>query len=229
MSPLQSIFQALFPSTCACCGQVLTAGESQICVGCLADLPQTGYSTYEDNPAERKLLGRIHFEHATAMLLYRSGGTVRQMVHAMKFHQCPELCVIMGRQMGLDLMRSGHFDDVDILLPVPLHWLRQLGRGYNQSELLCRGISEVMARPISTGNLIRHRNTLKQSQQSADNRVANVEGAFRVKKPDLLAGHHVLLVDDVMTTGATLTACADVLAGIPGIRISVATLTIAGN
>ena len=221
------ILQALFPSTCACCGHVLAAGESQICINCLTDLPRIGYADYDDNPAERMLLGRVRFEHAAAMLHY-SKGTARNLVHAMKFHQCPELCTMMGRQMALDLMRRGRFDDVELLIPVPLHWRRRISRGYNQSELLCRGMAEVMPRPISTGNLIRHRYTDKQSQQQTAERIANVEDAFRVRHPNLLADKHILLVDDVMTTGATLAACADALATVPGIRISVATLSIAG-
>ena len=221
------ILQALFPSTCACCGHVLAAGERQLCVDCLSDLPRSGFADYGDNAAERMLMGRIHFEHAAAMLLYRSDGAVRRLVHAMKFHQCPELCVMMGRQLALDLRRRGLFDDADLLLPVPLHWWRRLQRGYNQSELLCRGMAEVMYLPISTGNLIRHRYTRKQSMQHAAERSANVEGAFRVRRPADLAGHHVLLVDDVLTTGATLAACADALATVPDIKISVATLTIA--
>ncbi len=220
------ILQALFPSTCACCGHVLAAGESQLCINCLADLPRTGYADYDNNPAERMLLGRVRFEHAAAMLHY-GNGTARNLVHAMKFHQCPELCLMMGRQLALDLMRRGRFDDVEVFLPVPLHWRRRLIRGYNQSELLCRGMAEVMSRPISTGNLVRHRYTEKQSRQQDAERTANVDDAFRVRRPNLLANKHVLLVDDVITTGATLTACADALATVPGIRISVATLTIA--
>ena len=219
----------MFPATCACCGKVLMAGERYVCIGCLAELARTGYSAYNDNPTERMLAGSANIEHATAMLHYSKGSTVQHLVHAMKFHQKTELCVIMGRQLGLDIVSSGRFDDVDMLIPVPLHWIRRLHRGYNQSELLCRGMAEVMHKPIVCGNLTRHRYTHKQSRTSASGRSSNVEGAFRVRHPEKLQGHHILLVDDVLTTGATLLACIDALSIVPDIRISVATLSVASS
>lgn len=221
----RTVAGVLFPATCACCGDILMAGERQICINCLADLARTGYSPYANNPVERTLMGRVPFECATALYHYRKGNTVQHLIHAMKFHGRSSLCTIMGRQLGLDLMGSGRFDDVDLLLPVPLHWTRKLQRGYNQSELICQGIAEVMHRPISRGDLIRPRRTHKQSQQKEELRIANVENAFRVRHSDKLQGRHILLVDDVLTTGATLMACTDALAVVSGIRISVATLS----
>jgi len=194
---------------------------------CLAKTERTGYADFADNPAERLLMGRIRYEAAAAMYLYRKESTVQKVVHAMKFHGNSELCVIMGRQLALDLHRAGRFDDVDMLMPVPLHWFRRLQRGYNQSLLVCKGMAEVLNVPVSTGNLIRSRYTHKQSQQKAESRNDNVASAFKIRHPELLKGHHVLLVDDVLTTGATLTACADALAKVPELKISVATLSMA--
>ena len=145
----------------------------------------------------------------------------------MKFHGNSELCVIMGRQLALDLHRAGRFDDVDLLMPVPLHWIRWIQRGYNQSLLLCKGMSEILHLPISEGNLVRGRYTHKQSKQTAESRGDNVESAFKVRHPEKLKGHHILLVDDVITTGATLAACADALTVVPDLKISVAALSIA--
>ena len=227
MSPFSAILQVLFPTTCACCGEVLVRGERQVCLNCLANMSTTSFSAIGDNPVERRLLGRIPLVNATSIYYFQKTGAVRNVVHAMKFHGNAELCLMMGRQMGLSLLSSGRFDDVELLVPVPLHWLRRFRRGYNQSELLCKGIAEVMHLPVCSGAVVRHRYTHQQSLQSGRHREKNVEGAFKVRKAGKLAGKHILLVDDVLTTGATIAACADVIAAVPGVRISVATFCTA--
>lgn len=202
-------------------------GERQVCLNCLANMSTTAFSAMNDNPVERRLMGRFPLENATAVYLFRQDNTVRKVVHAMKFHGNTELCLMMGRQMGLELLSSGRFDDLDALVPIPLHWRRRLMRGYNQSELLCRGVGEVFNVPVCNDAVMRHRYTRQQSLQQSANRTSNVEGAFKVRKPERLVGKHVLLVDDVLTTGATIAACADVIAAVPDVRISVATFCMA--
>lgn len=226
MSLLQTIADTLFPTTCACCGEVLVGQERQLCLGCLSRLELADFTAQDDNQTARMLMGRVDCHAATSLYVFKQGSTVRRVVHAMKFHSNSDLCLLMGRQMGYELMRNSRFDDVDVLLPVPLHWLRRLNRGYNQSELLCRGIAQVFDRPVSVGDVVRHRYTRKQSLQPNAGRNANVDGAFRLKHPERLAGKHVLVVDDVLTTGATISACASVLAEVPGVTVSVATLCI---
>ena len=227
MSPLTSILQVLLPTTCACCGEVLVAGERQICLRCLSALDKTRFDSQTDNPAEQRMAGVAQLVAATSVYRFRHEGTVRAAVHAMKFHSCTDLCLMMGRQMGLALLQSGRFDSVDLLVPVPLHWLRRLQRGYNQSELLCRGIADVMPRAIDCRSLVRHRYTRQQSLQQGSRRAENVDGAFRVRHPEALQGKHLLLVDDVLTTGATLAACCRALAAVKDLRVSIATLGIA--
>lgn len=224
------LLQALFPSTCACCEEVLVQGERQICLNCLTSLTRTRYSGHDDNHTERLLAGRVPMlEHATSIYSFRHDNTVQHLIHAMKFHKNSELCLLMGRQMGQELLHSARFDDIDLLVPVPLHWRRRLHRGYNQSELLCRGIAEVMHREVNTQALVRHRYTSQQSlTTSASERENNVKNAFQVKHPEQLEGRHILLVDDVLTTGATLVSCCDALGQVKDIRISIATLSVAG-
>jgi ComF family protein len=194
---------------------------------CLMNMPSTEYSSMRDNEVERMLTGRFPFEAATAIYHFHHGNRVRDMVHAMKFHGNVELCRMMGRQMGLELMRSARFDDVEMLVPVPLHWIRRILRGYNQSELLCRGIADVTGWKVNTTALMRHRYTRKQSLQRGSKRAENVDKAFKVRRADELSGRHLLLVDDVLTTGATITACADAIAAVPDVKISVATFCCA--
>lgn len=230
MNPiLDSLVQTLFPSTCACCGDILMPGEKQLCINCLADLTATRYTSHNDNRTERLLGGRIAFSKATSIFIFRHGNTVQKTVHAMKFHGDSDLCLLMGRQMGLELLASGRFDDIDLLIPVPLHWWRRLRRGYNQSELLCRGIAQVMHREVNTRALRRHRYTHQQSLQASSDREKNVQGAFSLRRPDDLAGRHILLVDDVLTTGATISSCCDALKNVNNLKISIATFSIAGK
>lgn len=227
MSPFPAILQVIFPTTCASCGEVLVRGEKQVCVNCLCDMATTAFSAMDDNPVERRLAGVPRLHHATAVYLFRKKGTVRNVVHAMKYHGNTELCLMMGRQMGLELLSSGRFDDVDVLVPVPLHWLRRLWRGYNQSELLCRGIGEVLKVPVCTDAVRRHRYTRQQSLQQGQQRSDNVADAFSLRNAKRVAGKHVLLVDDVITTGATLASCANTIATVEGVHISVAAFSMA--
>lgn len=228
MSPFTAIFQTLFPSTCAACGKVLMNGERQLCLDCIASLYETRNSAVANNVTERRLSSHLPLQAAMSLYRFRHDNTVQHVVHAMKFHDNCELCLMMGRQLGLELLHSGRFNDVDVLVPVPLHWWRRLRRGYNQSELLCRGIAEVMPREIVPNAVIRHRYTRQQSRQHSSQRAANVAGAFRMRRPEALEGRHVLLVDDVLTSGATLSACADALLTVPNLRFSAATFCIAG-
>lgn len=228
-SILDSLVQTLFPSTCACCGDILMPGEKQLCINCLADLTATRYTSHNDNRTERLLGGRIAFSKATSIFIFRHGNTVQKAVHAMKFHGNSDLCLLMGRQMGLELLASGRFDNIDLLVPVPLHWWRRLRRGYNQSELLCRGIAQVMHREVNTRALRRHRYTQQQSLQASSDREKNVQGAFSLRRTDDLAGQHILLVDDVLTTGATISSCCDALKNVNNLKISIATFSIAGK
>ena len=223
----QSLLQTLFPSTCACCGDALVAGENQICINCLSNLTATLYSAHDNNHTERQLAGRIPLQNATSIFVFRHGNTVQQLIHAMKFHGNSDLCILMGRQMGLELLQSGRFDNIDLLVPVPLHWRRRLQRGYNQSELLCQGISQIMGIPLNTHALVRHRYTHQQSLQASTDREENVKDAFRLRRPEDFQGKHILLVDDVLTTGATLVSCCDALKKVNNLKISIATLSIA--
>ena len=135
----------------------------------------------------------------------------------------------MGRQLGLHLNKSVLFDDVDLLMPVPLHRHKERRRGYNQSQLICEGIIQTFPRPIVSGNLIRTRHTDSQTHKTRIERLDNMKGVFALKNPDELKGKHILLIDDVITTGATTEACWMALRSVEGVQISIASLAISGD
>ena len=164
-------------------------------------------------------------EHATSFLYYAKGGNVRQLLYELKYHGNQEVGEVMGRMMASELMCSHFFDGIDLIVPVPLHQRKKRLRGYNQSECLARGVSVVTGIPMNTKVVIRSRYTDTQTHKGQYARWENVRNLFACIFPDGLEGKHLLLVDDVLTTGA----CADAFRGIPGLRISVLTLALAGE
>lgn len=219
--------ELFFPRSCIVCNEKLLPDEAGVCTSCLLRLPYTRIGHRPGNRLEQLFWGRFPIEQASALFTYARQGEVAQILYAMKYHHRPRLCVEMGRLMAHEWQGNGFFQDIDWLLPVPLHPQRQRERGYNQSERLAAGISQVTGIPVCTTALVRSRNNLSQTHKSASERWENTQTLFQLA-PDarpLLEGRHILLLDDVITTGATLTACADALKDLPGIRFSVAALS----
>lgn len=181
------------------------------------------------NYLEQRYQGRIPVEAAMALLQFQRGNSTQKILHNIKYYNNQPLATIMGRQMGLMLKESGRFDSVDLLMPVPLHPRKERQRGYNQSLLLCQGIAEVWPKPISHGNLIRHTNTKSQTHKSREERLANMEDVFEMLRPEELKDKHILLIDDVITSGATTEGCCLALLSETRLRISIASLAVAGD
>lgn len=223
-----NLLNLFFPNVCKLCRRPLVAGEEQVCLKCLCDLPHTGYHKQTDNPVEQLFFGKNRIEHATAYLRYEKGGKVQTLIHSLKYHDNQELGYLLGRQMARELQADhSPIGSVDLLLPVPLHPRKKRQRGYNQSEWIASGIRSVWNIPIDTRNLIRVTYTNTQTRKAVYDRWLNVRSIFQVIHPEALQGKHVLLIDDVITTGATLSACAQALSAIPGIRISILALSVA--
>ena len=221
------LFHLFFPRCCAVCGASLIEGEDTICTRCNIDMPRTNYHKMKDNPVERMFLGKFPLERATSFFFYRKGSDFRQVLHQLKYGGQKEIGAIMGRYMASELQASDFFHGVDVIIPIPLHKKKQQIRGYNQSEWISRGIMAVTGIPVDTEAIIRRKNTETQTQKSALERWENVDGIFELHRSEHLAGKHILIVDDVLTTGATTVACASRLAEIEGVRISVLTLAMA--
>ena len=223
---LLSFFRLFVPRRCAVCGACLDDGEEVLCLKCDIGMPRTNYHLRVDNPVEQRFWGRFPLERATSYFRYCKDGDYRRILFRMKYEGRQDDAETMGRLMAADLVRSGFFEGVDVLLPVPLHPDKQRLRGYNQSACIAQGVSAVTGIPVSVGNVRRLKFTETQTRKSAHQRWDNVDGVFEVVDAAAFAGQHVLLLDDVLTTGATLTACADALAGVEGVRFSVLALAV---
>lgn len=224
---LGSFLSLFFPHCCIVCGRPLAKGEECLCTMCNINLPRTDYHLRKDNPVEKQFWGKIPLERATSFFFYRKGSDFRQILHQLKYGGQKGIGAIMGRYMAAELLESGFFEGVDVILPVPLHKKKQQIRGYNQSEWIARGIAAVTGISIDTESVVRQKNTETQTRKSSFERWENVEGIFQLHHAQSLAGKHVLIVDDVLTTGATTVECASCLAEIEEIRISILTLAMA--
>ena len=204
---LRDVASLLFPARCAVCGEPLARGERTVCTFCRATAPLTGYWNEADNPVARKCWGLVPVERASGFLFFVHGSGWRRLIHGFKYR--------------------GLYDDVEVVVPLPLHPFRRCRRGYNQSEYLAEGIASQLGVGVDCRSVRRRRNTPSQTLRSRRDRARNVEGAFAVRHPERLAGRHVLLVDDVMTTGNTLLACAaEILRAAPGCRVSIAAFAV---
>ena len=226
---LHSILNLFYPRVCAACGEVLLKDEETVCLKCRFLLPKTGYENHADNPLAQSFYGRVRFHAVTACYFFAKSGKVQHLIHQLKYKGNKEAGVFLGQQLGETIKDAPLFQGIDYLIPVPLHPKRERKRGYNQSLMIARGISEVTGIAIGDKYLVRAVNTATQTKKSSEERFKNVKDIFEVRFADELKGKHVLLVDDVLTTGATIESCAHQLENIPDITISAATAACAGN
>lgn len=215
------LLHLFFPRLCLLCQEPLVEGEEEICLRCLSDLPRTRFDSAYQNPVTYLFLGKVEIEKAYAFLHYEKGGRVQAWIHALKYHNRKQAGFLLGRLCALAYSEIGGFEGVDVLLPVPLHPRKQRLRGYNQAEWIARGISSIVTLPIDTTTLCRTRATDTQTHRHLYQRWKNVHDVFALTDPLSLQGKHILLIDDVITTGSTLAACVEALSHIPGARVSV--------
>jgi ComF family protein len=226
-SLLDDFIILFYPSLCAGCQASLVRGEEVICICCQADLPKTGFEKIMDNQVSQLFWGRAEIQLATAFCGFDKGGIMQHFMHQLKYKGSKEVGEMLGKLLGNDLKSSRPYLEIDLIIPVPLHPKRERKRGYNQSTEIGRGISAAMNKPLITGNLIRNHYSETQTNKGRFERWENVKELFSVKNPESLEGKHILLIDDVVTTGSTLEACANVLLKVPGVRVSIATLAYA--
>jgi ComF family protein len=220
-------FTGLFwPNVCVCCSTGLMRGEKYVCSHCLYELPETNFYRESDNPVAQVFWGRATVEHATAGYFFRKGNRVQKLVHQVKYRGQKELGTVLGSEMGKSL-RDSRFNEIDIIAPVPLHPQKLRKRGYNQSEWIALGIAQALEKPIDAQTLVRRFFTDTQTRKKHFERWENVDAVFELNNPDSFAGRHILLIDDVITTGSTLEASIHAILSAPETKVSVAVLAFA--
>jgi len=224
---LDDFLSLLFPRLCYACGNHLLRNENLICTECHVLIPRTNYHLEEDNPVARLFWGRCKIEKAAAFSFYNRDSRIRRLIHNLKYRGIKDIGYELGKIYGLDLANSGFTRDIDLIIPVPLHPSKEHVRGFNQSFLICEGISAATGVLVDTKSLERVTKTSTQTRKSRYERWKNVEGTFRVHDPLSLLGKHVLLIDDVITTGSTIESCVEELLKTEGVRVSVASMAVA--
>ncbi|MBW6459277.1 MAG: ComF family protein [Bacteroidales bacterium] len=226
---LEDVFGLFFPNTCMGCGRPLYRGEAVICSLCHFHLPKTYFHNDPDNPLNKAFWGRVNLEMAAAYLYFQKGGVVQHLLHQLKYQDHPEIGITIGKWYGKELNWASEFRYADLIIPVPLHRRKLRKRGYNQSQMFAEGLAAVMKAGTDTGCLYRKVHSQTQTRKARYNRWENVENIFALRNGHKLEGKHILLVDDVVTTGATLESCAQALLTVPGVKISVATIAFASS
>jgi ComF family protein len=224
---LKYLTELLFPRLCVVCGDTLIEQEQWICLHCLHHIPRTNFHLEPDNQVSRLFYGRVPIENATSFFYFSKGSKYQTLLHHLKYKGMKELGEEIGKHFGIDLLQSSEFSTVDIICPVPLHHTKEKKRGYNQSWWIASGIARQMQKQLSDDNLKRVTSTETQTRKSRFARWKNVEGIFELTKPDEFSGKHILLVDDVVTTGSTIEACAQSILSKADAKISIATLATA--
>lgn len=224
---IRSFFELIYPSNCRTCGVNLVVSEELLCTNCLYELPRSGFhKSPEENPVAELFYGLVPVKYATAFYLFGKGSKYRSLIHGLKYKRSPEIGISMGKYFGAEI-KSSAFAEADLIVPVPLHPAKKRIRGYNQSEMIGRGMEITSGIKQNYDNLIRKVFTETQTKKTLEERRENVASVFAVRKPVLFQGKHILLVDDVVTTGSTLVACAEEILKIPDTQVSIATLAVA--
>ena len=233
MNPLKNILtdvmHLFYPHICTGCGSDLINKKSLLCLNCINELPHTNFALHENNPIEKIFTGRIKIKAAHSEFYFSKGHLIQHLIHQLKYKNNKEIGYYLGEIMGNSLLKSNRFSNIDYLIPLPLFADKEFKRGYNQAEIICQGMHLSTQIPVMLNNVVRKRPTETQTRKHRAERWENVDGSFTIKNPASLKGKNVLLVDDVITTGATLEACGQVILQVPETRLNFAALAHASK
>ena len=230
---LKNIFSStmhlFYPHVCTGCGSDLLQADNMLCLKCIHNLPHTGFADLPNNPVEKYFWGRIKLSAAYSQFYFAKEFLMQHLIHQLKYKGDIEIGFYLGEMMGKTMLRSNRFSTIDALIPLPLYADKEHKRGYNQATVICNGISSVMNIPVLNGAVIRRHATETQTRKHRTERWENVKDSFKVAKPGDLSGKHLLLIDDVVTTGATLEACGNIILEVEHVNLSIATLAYAAK
>ena len=221
---LDGLIDLFYPSVCKKCGTRLLSRDEILCKKCIYSLPRTNFEQLENNPAAQLFWGKITIKYTFPVYYYRKGETLQKLIHLMKYKNRRDIGIFLGRIIGNIIIRTTFDPTFDMIIPVPLHPKRFKTRGYNQCEQLAEGISAITKIPVMKDVLIREKYNVSQTKKNRFERWSNVDGIFRLTENSKLINKHVLIVDDIITSGSTLEACCKPLTEVPGITISIATV-----
>ncbi len=223
---IEGFISLFFPVSCEGCGRQLVTHEDTLCIGCQTQLPRARIHDEKDNRIERLFWGRADILSGTSFLKMPKKGVVHHLIYELKYNNNEAVGTKLGKLLGHELKASERMKNFDVIMPVPLHPKKLAMRGYNQCDSIAEGLNQVLEVELSKDNLVRVKYNNSQTKRKRYERWENVEFIFDVKNPELLKGKHVLLVDDVITTGSTIEACANALSKIEGLQLSIASLAM---
>lgn len=223
----QSIGHLLYPKLCLACRMELPPADANICTKCEHDLMPIDFQSISDNELTERFWGRLQLKFGFALYYFHNQSAAKALMHQLKYNNAPQVGIELGRNLGYTIRETNIKNNIDTIVPVPLHPKKKHLRGYNQSSKIAEGLSEILNIKWTDKALIRIENTTSQTQKTRMERFENVKNAFEIQQPKSLKNKHILLVDDVITTGATIEACALKLLDIPNITISIAAIGLA--
>lgn len=221
---LADLFDLFFPQECLNCGNLLEIKDKYLCFSCLSDLPLTHFSFQEGNELEMSFKGRIPVKAATSLLFFEKKGMVQKLMHELKYHNKPKIGIFMGKWLGKEMVASKRFEIIDFVVPVPLHPDRERVRGYNQVHFFAKSLAQVLEAELKENLLKKISNSQTQTLKSRQNRFLSKEKEFILNEAGEIENKHILLVDDTITSGATMQACAHLFSSVSGVRLSLASM-----
>jgi ComF family protein len=226
---LSDLLHLFYPHICTGCASDLLDENNLLCLKCINTLPHTNYAQHANNQVEKIFWGRIPLAAAHSQFYFSKSSMVQELMHQLKYKSNQSIGMYLGEMMGNSLLNSNRFTDIDGLVPLPMYADKQHRRGYNQAAVICKGMALAMNIPVINNNVSRQYATQTQTRKSRIERWENVTGSFVIKDPAALTGKHLLLVDDVLTTGATLEAAGNSILQCDNVKLSIATVAFAAK